>query len=216
VTATPYSLYLQPENYAPTGSDFVFEPKRPAFTVLLPIHPAYVGGDRYFGEYDSDEPEYYLWHEVSKDELDALRNLAVVLRIIDLIEPTLVFDSESGYEFDWNGLRAAIEYFATIAAPKSERNNVWILAETDRELSRFRPGGRVSNAPDTKQQAKSIASVATNLPALLLIGQKGRKEQDWGGYPFWWPVFFAPSKSVPVVFASETKGEQDQAQEVDD
>jgi hypothetical protein len=142
--------------------------------------------------------------------------LPVALKIIDLIEPTLDFESQGDYEFDWNGLRAAIEYFSVIAPPRSERNNVWLLAEADRELSRLRPGGRVSNAPDTKQQAKSIASVATNLPALLLIGQKGRKEQDWGGYPFWWPIFFAPSKSVPVVFASETRDEQDQAEDDDD
>jgi hypothetical protein len=526
VTATPYSLYLQPENYAPTGSDFVFEPKRPAFTELLPIHPAYVGGDRYFGDHGPDEPEYYLWHEVSKDELDALRkadrrvikpdayltgtkiealrhsiisfvvgvvvrneqlrtigrpskkfslivhietkrsaqswqkevfdgivdkmqsaindgdpiadrliretyddlarsveaagytmplhdevaraakeafsrkyltvekvnsdtdvaklldenaelklrtpynvfiggqildrgitvpnligfyygrsprrmqqdtvlqhsrmygarpreDLAITrlytsihnheclrkihefdsalreafesgahdrgvafiqtdsqrrivpcapskvmmteqvairpgrslvpigfqsrakthiavavkaienliptaaigtgnpqkidldraLKIVDLIEPTLDFESQSDYEFDWNGLRAAIEYFAMIAAPKAERNNVWLLAEVERELSRFRPGGRVSNAPDTKQQARSIAMVATELPALLLIGQKGRKEEGWGGHPFWWPIFFAPSKSVPVVFASETRDEQAQMED---
>jgi hypothetical protein len=73
VTATPYSLYLQPESYEPTSSNYVFEPKRPAFTELLPIHPAYVGGDSYFGDHDSDEPEHYLWHEVSKEELDALR-----------------------------------------------------------------------------------------------------------------------------------------------
>lgn len=528
VTATPYSLYLQPENYEPTSSSYVFEPKRPAFTELLPIHPAYVGGDSYFGDHGADEPEYYLWHEVSKDELDALRKadrrvvkedayltgtkiealrhsiisfvvgvvirneqlraagkpskkfslivhietkrsaqswqkevfdgivdklhtaikdgdpiadrliraafddlarsveaagytmplhdevaraakeaisrkyltvekvnsdndvaklldenaelklrtpynvfiggqildrgitvpnligfyygrspkrmqqdtvlqhsrmygarpredlaitrlytsihnheclrkihefdsalreafqsgahdrgvafiqtdlqrrivpcapskvmmteqvairpgrslvpigfqsrakthiasavkaieelipaaalgtgkpakvgLPVALKIIDLIEPTLDFESQGDYEFDWNGLRAAIEYFSVIAPPRSERNNVWLLAEADRELSRFRPGGRVSNAPDTKQQAKSIASVATNLPALLLIGQKGRKEQDWGGYPFWWPIFFAPSKSVPVVFASETRDEEDEEEDDD-
>lgn len=136
--------------------------------------------------------------------------LSEALRIIDLIEPTLDFASQEDYEFDWNSLRAAIEYFSRIAAPKSEREYIWVLAETDRELSRFRPGGRISNAPDTKQQAKSIAQVATNLPALLLIGQKGEKEKGWGGYRFWWPVFFAPSEAVPVVFASETQGEQDE------
>jgi Z1 domain-containing protein len=132
-------------------------------------------------------------------------DLVLALKIVDLVEPTLEFDKEDGYAFDWNGLRAALEYFATIAAPKSERDKVWILAETDRELSRKRSGGRVSNAPDTKQQARAIAAVAGSLPALLLIGQKGRKEDGWGGYPFWWPVFFAPANAVPVVFASETQ-----------
>jgi hypothetical protein len=74
VTATPYSLYLQPDEYdAKPGANFTFEPKRPAFTKLVPIHSGYVGGDQYFGEYDVSAPEYYLWHEVDPDELLALR-----------------------------------------------------------------------------------------------------------------------------------------------
>ena len=38
VTATPYSLYLQPEGYedSANGTSYVFKPKRPAFTELLP------------------------------------------------------------------------------------------------------------------------------------------------------------------------------------
>lgn len=74
VTATPYSLYLQPEEYeAREGANFTFEPKRPAFTKLVPIHSGYVGGDHYFGEHDESSPEYYLWHEVDPDELLALK-----------------------------------------------------------------------------------------------------------------------------------------------
>lgn len=74
VTATPYSLYLQPEDYPiQPGANFTFEPKRPAFTKLVPIHGGYVGGDHYFGEHTEDEPEYYLWHPVADNELLALR-----------------------------------------------------------------------------------------------------------------------------------------------
>ena len=74
VTATPYSLYLQPDEYEATpGQNFTFEPKRPAFTQLVPIHGGYVGGDEYFGEHEEDAPEFYLWHPVSDDELTALK-----------------------------------------------------------------------------------------------------------------------------------------------
>ena len=74
VTATPYSLYLQPDEYErPEGQNFTFEPKRPVFTQLVPIHGGYVGGDEYFGEHDEDTPEFYLWHPVSDDELTALK-----------------------------------------------------------------------------------------------------------------------------------------------
>ncbi|MDF8359001.1 Z1 domain-containing protein [Ensifer adhaerens] len=75
VTATPYALYLQPENYEQaTQAKEVFYPKRPAFTVLLPIHDAYVGGETYFGGWGADDPRYYLYEEVGDRELDALRS----------------------------------------------------------------------------------------------------------------------------------------------
>jgi hypothetical protein len=74
VTATPYALYLQPDEYeAPTGANLTFEPKRPAFTKIVPVHEAYVGGDQYFGDHDEGVPEFYLWHAVEQDELDALK-----------------------------------------------------------------------------------------------------------------------------------------------
>ena len=75
VTATPYALYLQPENYeAATNAKEVFYPKRPAFTELLPIHDAYVGGDAYFGGHGPDDPRHYLYVEVADREHDALRS----------------------------------------------------------------------------------------------------------------------------------------------
>ena len=45
VTATPYSLYLQPDD---EEMNTIFEPKRPAFTELVPVHEDYIGGEYYF------------------------------------------------------------------------------------------------------------------------------------------------------------------------
>ncbi len=73
VTATPYSLYLQPEGYETAGANYVFKPKKPAFTELLPIHSGYVGGDDYFGTFDQDDPRSALYVEVTTQEQDALR-----------------------------------------------------------------------------------------------------------------------------------------------
>lgn len=47
VTATPYSLYLQPES-ANIGGQHVFLPARPAFTEIVPTHGGYIGGEFYF------------------------------------------------------------------------------------------------------------------------------------------------------------------------
>lgn len=74
VTATPYALYLQPEEYEPNGN-YVFLPKRPAFTELLPIHSAYVGGSDYFGTFEDNDPRSYLYVEVPAEEQDTLRSL---------------------------------------------------------------------------------------------------------------------------------------------
>jgi hypothetical protein len=71
VTATPYSLYLQPSNQEDSP---LFHPVRPAFTVTLPTFAGYAGGDFFFGESDDPEsPAMFAFHEVSLDERNALR-----------------------------------------------------------------------------------------------------------------------------------------------
>ena len=74
VTATPYSLYLQPEDEVMINGGSLFKPKRPAFTVLLPTHSKYVGGDEYFEKStDPDSPAFYFFREVPLSERDALK-----------------------------------------------------------------------------------------------------------------------------------------------
>lgn len=74
VTATPYALYLQPDDEITSGGSPLFKPKRPAFTVLLPTHSKYVGGDEYFEKStEPDSPAFYFYREVPLSERDALR-----------------------------------------------------------------------------------------------------------------------------------------------
>jgi len=74
VTATPYSLYLQPEELKIPTKDAAFKPTRPAFTVLLPIYPGYVGGDFYFKESgDENSIASHIYEEIKMEELDTLR-----------------------------------------------------------------------------------------------------------------------------------------------
>lgn len=72
VTATPYSLYLQPEDMT-VHSGKVYQPKRPAFTELVPIHNKYVGGEMYF-ELSKKENHMasYLFYEIQDEELKLL------------------------------------------------------------------------------------------------------------------------------------------------
>ncbi|MBQ5962928.1 Z1 domain-containing protein [Massilia sp. ZL223] len=74
VTATPYSLYLQPEDEVIVNGDPLFTPRRPKFTVVLPTHSQYVGGDYYFERSaDIDSPAYYFYREVPLEEREALK-----------------------------------------------------------------------------------------------------------------------------------------------
>ncbi len=74
VTATPYSLYLQPEEELLVNGTPLFKPKRPKFTVILPTHSKYVGGDYYFERsMDPESPAYYFYREVPLEEREALK-----------------------------------------------------------------------------------------------------------------------------------------------
>ena len=75
VTATPYSLYLQPEDMT-IHEGKRFEPIRPAFTELVPVHDRYIGGDVYFdkGEIDGHLASY-LFHEVDEKELEVMKKM---------------------------------------------------------------------------------------------------------------------------------------------
>lgn len=72
VTATPYSLYLQPDDR--DGDDILFLPKKPTFTEILPEYKNYVGGDYYFLESENEEsPASWLYEELSNDEVELLK-----------------------------------------------------------------------------------------------------------------------------------------------
>ncbi|UTH02876.1 hypothetical protein KFV05_02485 [Macrococcoides canis] len=72
VTATPYSLYLQPDDSILNARGY--QPTRPAFTELVPIHDKYIGGEFYF-EKSKEEGHIasYLYQSIDEDELDLLK-----------------------------------------------------------------------------------------------------------------------------------------------
>lgn len=38
-----------------------------------------------------------------------------------------------------------------------------------------------------------------------MFRQEGREADGWRGSPFWWPVLFAPTNSLPSIFASTVR-----------
>lgn len=73
VTATPYSLYLQPEQIQVNSQGY--EPLRPSFTVVLDAHPMYVGGKVYFE--DSQDSAHYASHFFQAVSPNEFANLQV-------------------------------------------------------------------------------------------------------------------------------------------
>lgn len=74
VTATPYSLYLQPIDIQEPATGESFQPIRPAFTKRVPIHPGYIGGEFYFDQAQQPGTTASFVHvRVSDDELAAMR-----------------------------------------------------------------------------------------------------------------------------------------------
>ena len=72
VTATPYSLYLQPKGPIKLNGD-AYEPTKPSFTTLVPVHDAYVGGRQYFEESQDPESLYSkLFTRVPDAEIEVL------------------------------------------------------------------------------------------------------------------------------------------------
>lgn len=71
VTATPYSLYLQPETIN-LGSDREIKPVQPATTVLVPYGDDYIGGDYYFDQ-EKNPLNKYLFYAIDDMELEIIK-----------------------------------------------------------------------------------------------------------------------------------------------
>lgn len=67
VTATPYSLYLQPDGVVELVNGKV-RPLKPRFTATVPVHPKYVGGKQYFVDSINENSMYHsVFHPLSED-----------------------------------------------------------------------------------------------------------------------------------------------------
>lgn len=73
VTATPYSLYLQPEELQVNDGNFA--PLRPRFTEILKPHDSYTGGRYYFEKsFNNDSPASNLFISVPQREFSRLKS----------------------------------------------------------------------------------------------------------------------------------------------
>lgn len=68
VTATPYSLYLQPDGTIQLREGKEASPWLPRYTGLVPIHDKYIGGKQYFEDSEREDSMYHCMYQyVSED-----------------------------------------------------------------------------------------------------------------------------------------------------
>jgi hypothetical protein len=131
--------------------------------------------------------------------------LTLAVELLRKIEPTLKMEEDEGYEFDWAGARAALEYLSGVPTAPALQGKVLLLVRRDRKLARFVKAGTgqaYSDAPDTSQREGVIARrEAKEIPMLMLFRQDGAEDQGWRGTPFYWPVIRAPENTQVAVYS---------------
>jgi hypothetical protein len=123
------------------------------------------------------------------------------VKLLELCYQLLEFDNPDDEQA--NAQIAVLEHFSQQADTTDDRGKVWLITAADRAIQRYRAEGRFSDAPDTKQQADQARTLATDIPALILLRQNGAEDDGWRGLPFWWPVVVTPTNAVTSVFAAE-------------
>ena len=131
----------------------------------------------------------------------AIIPLDAALKLLELAYENLVFEEDA--EDDRRAHVAALEHLSKQTYDEKQRDQVYLIAASDRDVSRVRSDDRPENSPDTKQQADIAKDKAKNIPALMLLRQNGAESNGWRGLPFWWPVIFVPRDAVTSVFAAE-------------
>ncbi len=132
-----------------------------------------------------------------------LMPLQAVVTILRRIYGTLEFE-EAGYPSNLDEMIGALTHLSQNSPNEAERGLVWVLWRGDREINRFKANGRFSNAPDTStQEGRAARDVAIDTPALMLLRQNGRAEDNWRGTPFYWPVLLTPLHTKTALFANQ-------------
>jgi hypothetical protein len=134
VTATPYSLYLQPKEIRING--LKLKPMKPAFSVRVPVHGRYIGSDFYFS-FEADKPSIasQLFIPVAEEEftilskkdrrrvnIDDLLNCKGIEKLVDAIVNFVVAVSYRRLQLQKN------QYFSMlIHADASKNSHEWQL-----------------------------------------------------------------------------------------
>jgi hypothetical protein len=133
-----------------------------------------------------------------------LLDLETAISIINLIKNT--YDDEAGEPWDVVSFISSMEYLSLNTTSNYE-GNVWCIVRKNRNIGRIRNDGKYEHSPDTPKgensELKIARSIAKDIPALILLRQKGEIDKNWRGAEFWWPVLVTPENTKTVIFSSD-------------
>jgi hypothetical protein len=130
--------------------------------------------------------------------------LEQALSICGLINDTFEYSDKLGNEaYTWNveEFKSVIKYLCTSA----DQEKIWCYVRGNREISRLKEQSKDFNSPDGGPDRTEAKKVAKGIPCLILLKQKGRKDDGWRDAEFWWPVLMTSENTKTCVFASETQ-----------
>ena len=135
------------------------------------------------------------------DNTPTLVDLATATSLLRQAQALFKYDDD--HDDDREADLAVLQHLSTATPNEMVRGKVWLLlaGQSDpRNVTRERENGRLTDAPDTKQQRDASAST-TDVPTLMLLKQRGEKEAGWSGLAFWWPVIGVPRDATTAIFA---------------
>lgn len=104
---------------------------------------------------------------------------------------------ESSMSVDKKSFLGLVEYLST--------NEVHVLTKFDRDMPRFRTNGEYITSPEGAGVIPEARHLAVSEPTLILLRQKGRKDQGWKDAEFWWPILIAPQKTETAMFTADVE-----------
>jgi hypothetical protein len=113
------------------------------------------------------------------------------------------------YESSWNK-NEIIQLVNQLSDSLAGRNPAFsgkvylvVRADRDRPNQYAKKVAQLDSPDNPEEDLKPCRKLAKKAPVLLLTRQNGAVRHQWGGKPFWWPVFFPPFDENCYMFAAD-------------
>ena len=127
------------------------------------------------------------------------------MKVIEFCSTHLNIDD--GWDFDWEAMRAAVEFLAGSHPDPTKRNRVACLVSLGNSIKKWKDAAETDpqRAPYSAATETAVRTLAGRSPALAFYENQGLTKNGWSGKPFLWPVLFVPDQIPPVIFSNNRR-----------